>query len=128
MPEQIMIVDDDPGLLALIGVILKRAGYTVHKATDAFVALEALESDAPDLFILDVMMPLMNGFELCRKIREQPETAKTPVIILSARGDAESVQEGYDAGADDYLTKPIFHNDLIEKVRKTLEGEKPPAH
>lgn len=123
MSKQIMVVDDDAGLLALIGVILKRAGYTVLKAKDAFAALETLEESKPDLFILDVMMPQMDGFELCRKIRSEPNSATTPVIILSARGDAESVEEGMQAGADDYLTKPIFHNDLLDKVRSTLNDQ-----
>lgn len=120
MPSTVMVVDDEVGALTLIGIMLERGGFVVLKARDAFAALELLEQETPDLFILDVMMPKMDGIELCRKIRSQPNTAKIPVIILSARGDAESVKEGFEAGANDYLEKPILHHDLVTKVRTML--------
>ena len=120
MAYQIMVVDDEVGALTLIGIMLERGGFTVLKARDALMALEALEKTEPDLFILDVMMPGMDGIELCREIRARNSTARTPVIILSARGDADSIEEGFEAGADDYLSKPILHHDLVRKVRETL--------
>jgi DNA-binding response OmpR family regulator len=128
MTKEILVVDDEVGALTLIGIMLERGGFSVLKARDAFVALEMLEQNTPDLLILDVMMPRMNGIELCRQIRSQPETAATPIMILSARGDSDSIEEGFAAGADDYLSKPILHHDLVTKVRTMLnmdedEGE-----
>jgi two-component system phosphate regulon response regulator PhoB len=79
-----------------------------------------LDQNTPDLIILDVMMPGMNGIELCRHIRERKDTDQIPVLILSARGDAESIMRGIEAGANDYLPKPILHHDLVAKVRLML--------
>lgn len=120
MTKQIMVVDDEVGALTLIGIMLERGGFEVLKAKDAFAALEIVETSTPDLFILDVMMPRMDGIELCRQIRNREATAETPIIILSARGDTESIEEGFEAGANDYLSKPILHHDLVTKVRDML--------
>jgi DNA-binding response OmpR family regulator len=119
--KRILVVDDEIGALTLIGIMLERGGFEVLKAKNAEVALGVLEQETPDLIILDVMMPGMDGIELCRTIRGRPETEGTPVLILSARGDAESVMRGMDAGATDYLPKPILHHDLVSKVRKMLD-------
>ena len=117
---QVLVVDDEVGALTLIGIMLERGGFEVLKAEDAYAALDQLEAVTPDLIILDVMMPGMNGIELCRRIRSRGETEKTPIIILSARGDPASVEAGQAAGANDYLQKPILHHDLLTKVRGTL--------
>ncbi len=119
--KRILVVDDEIGALTLIGIMLERGGFGVLKAKDANAALAVLEKETPDLIILDVMMPGMDGIELCRVIRGRAETGTTPVLILSARGDAESVMRGMDAGANDYLPKPILHHDLVAKVRKMLD-------
>lgn len=119
--KQILVVDDEIGALTLIGIMLERGGFNVIKAKDANAALAELEKSVPDLIILDVMMPGMDGIELCRVIRNRPDSKDTPVLILSARGDAESVMRGMDAGANDYLPKPILHHDLVDKVRKMLD-------
>jgi DNA-binding response OmpR family regulator len=119
--KRILVVDDEIGALTLIGIMLERGGFSVIKAKDANAALAELDKETPDLIILDVMMPGMNGIELCRVIRGRTETADIPVLILSARGDAESVMRGMDAGANDYLPKPILHHDLVDKVRKMLD-------
>ena len=118
--KRILVVDDEIGALTLIGIMLDRGGFEVLKARDANQALTVLEKDTPDLLILDVMMPGIDGIELCRMIRGRGATAETPVLILSARGDAESVMRGMDAGATDYLPKPILHHDLVAKVRQML--------
>jgi DNA-binding response OmpR family regulator len=118
--KRILVVDDEIGALTLIGIMLDRGGFEVLKARDANQALSALENDTPDLLILDVMMPGIDGIELCRMIRGRSATAETPILILSARGDAESVMRGMDAGATDYLPKPILHHDLVAKVRQML--------
>ncbi len=120
MKNLILIVDDEIGALTLIGIMLERGGFDVFKARNAAEALQLLDDTTPDLIILDVMMPGMDGIELCGVIRERPETAETPVLILSARGDAESIIRGMEAGANDYIPKPILHHDLVSKVRVML--------
>jgi DNA-binding response OmpR family regulator len=120
MKKHILIVDDEIGALTLIGIMLERGGFEVLKARDAKIALNLLDSATPDLIILDVMMPGMNGIDLCQVIRQREETRTTPVLILSARGDAESIIRGIEAGANDYLPKPILHHDLVSKVREML--------
>jgi two-component system response regulator MtrA len=120
MKRHILVVDDEIGALTLIGIMLERGGFDVLKARDARAALEILEDTLPDLIILDVMMPGMNGIDLCQAIRKREGTTKTPVLILSARGDAESIIHGIEAGANDYLPKPILHHDLVSKVRSML--------
>ena len=118
---KVFIVDDEIGALTLVTIMLERGGYEVVKAENAAQALEKIDADGiPDLFILDVMMPDMNGIELCRLLKGRDDTQDIPVLILSARGDSRSVVEGIDAGATDYLLKPIFHNNLVEKVRGIL--------
>jgi DNA-binding response OmpR family regulator len=116
------VVDDEIGALTLIGIMLERGGFDVLKAKDADSALAVLDQETPDMIILDVMMPGIDGIELCKIIRQRPDFANTPVLILSARGDAESVMRGMDAGADDYLPKPILHHDLVAKVDKMLSA------
>lgn len=124
MKRQILVVDDEIGALTLIGIMLERGGFNVLKARDADSALDVLNEHTPDLIILDVMMPGMDGIELCSVIRERDTFRRTPVLILSARGDAESIIRGIEAGANDYLPKPILHHDLVSKVRSML-GQNP---
>ncbi len=123
--KRILVVDDEIGALTLIGIMLDRGGFEVLKARDANQALAILDKETPDLMILDVMMPDINGIELCQMIRKRKETTETPILILSARGDAESVMRGMDAGANDYLPKPILHHDLVAKVRNMLNMNTP---
>jgi len=123
--KRILVVDDEVGALTLIGIMLDRGGFEVMKAKDATQALNTLDKDTPDMIILDVMMPGIDGIELCRMLRQRSQTANTPVLILSARGDAESVMRGMDAGATDYLPKPILHHDLVAKVRQMLNMNTP---
>lgn len=120
MKKRILVVDDEVGALTLIGIMLERGGFSVLKAKDANDALAVLDQSLPDLIILDVMMPGMNGIELCRVIRSRGDTSVIPVLILSARNDADSVMRGMEAGANDYLPKPILHHDLVTKVRSML--------
>jgi len=120
MKKHILVVDDEIGALTLIGIMLERGGFGVLKAKDAKSALAILDQNTPDMIILDVMMPGMDGIELCRVIRTRQDTNGTPILILSARGDAESIMRGIEAGANDYLPKPILHHDLVAKVRMML--------
>jgi len=123
MNHTVLVVDDEIGALTLIGIMLERGGFDVIKAKDARAALATLERSTPSLIILDVMMPGMDGIELCGEIRKRGETAQTPVLILSARNDADSIMRGMEAGADDYLPKPILHHDLVTKVRNMIQEE-----
>lgn len=125
MKKNILVVDDEIGALTLIGIMLERGGYGVLKARDATSALAVLDQNTPEMIILDVMMPGMDGIELCQVIRQRENTRETPVLILSARGDAESVMRGMEAGATDYLPKPILHHDLVSKVRWIVDGIPP---
>jgi len=126
----ILIVDDEAGALTLIGIMLDRGGFAVLKARDAVAALETLDGETPDMIILDVMMPEMDGITLCQVIRRRSATRTTPILILSAKGDADSIIRGIEAGANDYLPKPILHHDLVSKVRLMLDthtSQRPPA-
>src|SRR5579871_5197904 len=119
--KRILVVDDEMGARTLMGIMLERDGFKPIKAKDAVEALKFLdEGEKPDLIILDVMMPGMDGVELCRTLRHRPDTTALPILILSARSDVESVMRGMDAGATDYLPKPILNNDLTAKVRVLL--------
>lgn len=126
MKDTVLVVDDEIGALTLIGIMLERGGFDVVKAKDANTALAVLETAVqeqkiPSLIILDVMMPGMSGIELCAEIRKHSETSETPILILSARNDADSIMRGMEAGANDYLPKPILHHDLVTKVRDMIQ-------
>lgn len=119
----IMVVDDDTNVLRLIELVLNRLRCTVVTLDDPLEAVDLLASVTPDLFIIDQMMPRMNGFELCNHIRACPVTAQTPIIMLSALHDPNSVSKGLQAGANLYLPKSALHSDLIERVRMLLNVE-----
>ncbi len=121
MSRTVLAVDDERGALTLLTIMLERGGYDVHQAQDGYRALHMLDDFSPELFILDVMMPGMDGIELCREIRARRQHQHTPIVMLSARGDPASVQAALDAGATDYLQKPVLHHDLIMKLQKILE-------
>lgn len=109
------------GQLTLIGIMLEKNGFQSLQAQNAYAALDILRSTTPDLIILDVMMPGMNGIELCEHIRKMDTMRDTPIIILSARGDPTAVEQGMAAGADDYLQKPVLQHDLVSKIREHLD-------
>jgi CheY-like chemotaxis protein len=125
MPKQVMVVDDEIGALALIAIILERNGYAVVKAQGGPVALDLLEKTTPDLFVLDLMMPEMDGIELCQRIRARRDTAATPIILLSARSDQDTVDRAMRAGATDYLSKPVFQHALVNKISIALGLDEP---
>ncbi len=118
--HKILIVDDDPLALELLQFTLTRFGYTVETATDGQSALERMRLFSPRFIISDVEMPGMSGIDLCKKIRQRSSTQYTYFILLTSNSDPESVLEGLDAGADDYLSKPFRH----EELRLRLEGGK----
>lgn len=120
MPEKkttILIVDDDLQLLQLVALNLELEGYAVLLAGDGQQALTQIETHAPDLVLLDVMMPRMNGFAVCHRVRE---FSTVPIIIITAQGRSQDKVRGLDLGADDYLTKPLNMDELLARVRAVL--------
>jgi CheY-like chemotaxis protein/MinD-like ATPase involved in chromosome partitioning or flagellar assembly len=120
MSARILIIDDNPNALKLVGYALHREGFEVTVARNGPEALDRTEADPPDLVVLDIMMPDMDGYEVCRRLRATPQTARTPVIMLTAKGRAEDRVMGFQAGADDYITKPVLPAELIARVRALL--------
>jgi DNA-binding response OmpR family regulator len=114
---KILVVDDDLELLGLISFALRQAGYLVLKASDGNEALATFEREQPDLVVLDVNLPGLNGFEVCRRLRAQ---AATPIMMLTVRASEEDEVLGLDSGADDYLTKPFSPRALLARVRALL--------
>jgi len=108
MAQTILVVDDDLDTLMLIGLTLQRRGFSVTKAQSGPEALEKLQTAMPDLMIVDVMMPYMDGYELCRTVKDDPRTAHLPVVMLTAKAQTASQLEGFRAGAVDYITKPCI--------------------
>ena len=118
---KILVVDDDADLRGLIAYALRQAGYLVLEAADGAAALAAYAREEPALVILDVNLPRLSGFEVCREIRQRsPAPGGTPVMMLTVRGAEEDVVQGLDLGADDYLTKPFSPRALLARVRALL--------
>src|ERR1051325_44094 len=111
-PPRILAVDDDPSSLEVVRARLASQGYEVLTATDGEQALTDVREQAPDLLLLDVMMPRMDGLEVCRRLRSDPARPFTPIIIVTARADSADIVAGLNAGADEYLTKPLDHDAL----------------
>ncbi|MBI4527152.1 MAG: diguanylate cyclase [Deltaproteobacteria bacterium] len=120
-PLMILVVEDDPDLRELNELALSKSGYNVVSATDAKEALEKLDRESIDIALLDIMLPDMNGFELCRKIRENPRLNDIHIIFLSALGRSEDKVKGFEAGGNDYIAKPFFLPELLARVKT---GEK----
>jgi DNA-binding response OmpR family regulator len=117
MPEKILVVDDEVTLLETLSYNLKKQGYDVEMASDGPTALELARSNHPDLIVLDIMLPGMDGFEVCREIRKD---MNTPVLMLTARDDEIDRVVGLEVGADDYLTKPVSMRELLARVKALL--------
>jgi len=114
---KILIADDDHDLLSLIAFTLTQSGFAVVKASDGIAALQLFQQEPPDLVVLDINMPGANGFEVCRKIREQ---SRVPVMMLTVRGEEEDLVKALELGADDYLNKPFSPRTLIARVKALL--------
>lgn len=120
MSDKILIVDDDIDSLKLIGLMLQRHGYEVMAANAGNQALTKALNDHPDLIILDVMMPDMDGYEVCRRLRANPDTRAIPIIMFTAKTLVDDKVAGFEAGADDYLTKPTHPAELASRVKAML--------
>jgi len=117
---QILIADDELDILELIRHTLNKEGFLVHVASNGAQAVEVAKDIKPDLIILDVMMPVMDGMEACRQIKEDPTTASTPIVFLTARSEEFAELAGFEAGADDYIAKPIRPRVLLSRVKALL--------
>lgn len=127
---RVLVIDDDPGLIKMMGLILHKGGYKVEAATSGIDGLAKTDEFKPDIVILDRMMPLMNGLEVVRRMRSRPGTAQIPIIMLSALGSVDEKVDGFEAGVDDYLHKPVEPKELLARTKALLmraNYSRPPA-
>ena len=120
MAKKILIADDEPNIVTALEFLLERAGYEVRTARNGGEALAAIAQDPPDLVLLDIMMPVKSGYEVCKRIREEPEWGKVKVVMLSAKGRDAEVTKGLAMGADLYVTKPFSTRELLSQIRTLL--------
>jgi len=120
MAEKILIIDDDVDTLRLVGMMLQRQGYRIVVANNGSQGLIQAENENPDLILLDVMMPEMDGYEVARRLRANPDTASIPILMFTAKSQLDDKVTGFEAGADDYLTKPTHPSELLAHVKALL--------
>ena len=118
--KRILLVDDAKTSLMMEQMILSRGTYDFLTAQDGVEAVEVAVRERPDLILMDILMPKMDGLEACRQLKERDETKEIPIIMVTTRGEAESVEKGFKSGCCDYVAKPINSNELLSKVRKHL--------
>ncbi|HEY3079878.1 MAG TPA: response regulator [Chloroflexota bacterium] len=123
----ILVIDDEPYILRSLSYLLSREGYTVETATNGEEGLAHVRSLRPPLVFLDIMMPRMDGYEVCEQIKQDPTLAGTYVIMLSAKGQQIDRERGLLGGADEYMTKPFSPRDIARRVRELFEGGTPVA-
>ena len=121
MTKKVLVADDEPNIVAAVEFLLQRSGYEVHVARNGDEALRLVEAQQPDLVLLDVMMPLRSGYEVCMRMRERPEWRHIKIVMLSAKGRDAEVSKGLATGADLYVTKPFSTRDLIGEINNLLE-------
>jgi DNA-binding response OmpR family regulator len=120
MSSRVLVVEDDPDIAELVARYLEKAGYTTARVSSGRDALDTVRTKAPDLIVLDVMLPHVDGLEVCRLLRANDHTASIPIIMLTARADESERIVGLEMGADDYLAKPFSPNELVARVRALL--------
>jgi DNA-binding response OmpR family regulator len=120
MGKQVLIVDDEPNIVQALEFLLSRRGLQVSVARDGGEALRMIEADKPDLVLLDVMMPVMSGHDVCLRVRERTDLRHIKILMLSAKGYAAEVNKGMAIGADVYMTKPFSTKELLAKVEQLL--------
>ena len=123
--EKILIIEDEPDIREVIEYNLSREGYRVHSADDGLEGLRVARIEAPGLVLLDLMLPGLDGIEVCRKLKEDPVTRSIPVIMVTAKGEESDVILGLGVGADDYITKPFSPRELLARVRAVLRRGQP---
>jgi CheY-like chemotaxis protein len=120
MAKRVLIVDDTTTVRMFVNVILKHEGFELDEATTGLEALERVEKNRPDLILMDINMPEMDGLEACRRLKGDPHTSGIPIIVVTLQGEREQVERAYSAGCDDYLTKPIKKIELLSKITRVL--------
>ena len=120
MSLKFLVVDDEEMTRNLLRLMLSRSNFTVLEAGGGYAALEMIQEHRPDLVILDLMMPDLDGFSVCERVRAQAEFADMPIFILSARADQETIARGLSLGATKYLTKPVGYKDLLAHIQEVL--------
>lgn len=123
MSKTVLIADDEPNIVISLEFLLKQAGYRVVVAHDGQEALEAIQRETPNLVLLDVMLPRLSGFDVCQKIRENPDWRDMRVLMLTAKGREVEVSKGLALGADAYITKPFSTQELLAEIESHLGGQ-----
>ena len=120
--RKVLIVDDEPNIVTALEFLLRRSGYDVRLATNGAEALEQVDSYRPDVVLLDVMMPVKSGYEVCQKLRERPELSQVKIVMLSAKGSEAEINKGLSLGADLYITKPFSTQDLVATIDRLFQS------
>lgn len=123
--EQVLVVDDDAAINGLICEYLRLSGYEAHSASDGDGALREVSHEVPSIIVLDIMLPDIDGYEVCRRLRARPETAQVPVLMLSALGDEKSRARASQAGATEFLAKPFDPDQFLETIAKLTAAATP---
>jgi two-component system, OmpR family, alkaline phosphatase synthesis response regulator PhoP len=118
---KILVADDEKDIRKLISFVLQKHGYQVVEAVNGTQALQLAKDEKPDIVLLDLMMPQVNGFEVCRQLRSNPTTSKTPILMLSAKSQSSDIMDALLLGAAYYLVKPFTPRDLVEKVSELAQ-------
>ena len=122
MPNKILIVDDEPSIIVPVQFLMEQNGYDVMVAFSGEEAMEIIAEKKVDLILLDIMLPVIDGFEVCQRVRENPRWNKIKIILLTALGSDANVEKGLALGADAYITKPFSNVDIVEQVKELLEN------
>jgi len=121
MPKKILIVDDEPSIIVPVQFLMEQNGYDVMIAFSGEEAMEIIAEKKVDLILLDIMLPVIDGFEVCQRVRENPQWDKIKIILLTALGSDANVEKGLALGADAYITKPFSNIEMVNKVKELLE-------
>lgn len=121
MSKKVLIVDDEPGIIVALQFLMEQNGYATMVAFSGEEAMEAVAQHHPDLILLDIMLPVVDGFEVCQRVRENPEWNDVRIVLVTALGSEINVTKGLDLGADAYVTKPFSNAELVAKVKELLE-------
>jgi DNA-binding response OmpR family regulator len=122
MPQRVLVVEDEPNIVESLSFLVRQAGYNILIARDGLAAIRTMEDHIPDLILLDVMLPRMDGYDVCRSIRADKRLSHIPIIMLSAKGKDLDRRKGLELGANEYLTKPFSTREVVSML-KTYLGE-----
>ena len=125
-PRKVLIVDDEPNIVTALEFLLRRSGYDVQLASNGAEALQQVDAYRPDLVLLDVMMPVKSGYEVCQTLRERPELAQMKIVMLSAKGSEAEINKGMSLGADLYITKPFSTQELVAAINRLFDRDGAP--